>query len=141
MGDFLRSAALGAAVILACAPAAAQRAGAVGGRPTRPTASPSPVADAPAIAREHLTRRRASLGLADGDLDEVVTRDHYVTRRTGATHVVLRQRVGGLSGKGPNTRRRPPSPARVHLRRAADPDVRPAGTEDARRFSLRRGGH
>ena len=96
MGDFLRSAALGAAVILACAPAAAQWAGAVGGRPTRPTASPSPVADAPAIARDHVARRRASLGLADDDLDEVVTRDHYVTRRTGASHVVLRQRLGGI---------------------------------------------
>jgi len=96
MDGLLRAAALVAAVILACAPAVAQRAGAAAARPTGPPAPPWPAVDAPAIARDHLLRHRASLGLADDDLDELATRDHYATRRTGATHVVLRQRIGGI---------------------------------------------
>ena len=75
--------------------------------PAPSTAQPSgflsgPAAGSPrAIARAHLRARHAELGLRQADLDGAVERS-FVTRRTGTTHVNLRQRVDGLDVVGGN---------------------------------------
>jgi Ca2+-binding RTX toxin-like protein len=53
-----------------------------------------------AIALGYLHRERESLGLAAGDLKDIVVSDVVVDRDTGTTHVYLRQRVEGIEVAG-----------------------------------------
>lgn len=48
------------------------------------------------IALEHARAERSRLGLEPGDLDAMVVRDRVVTRRTGTTHLYLRQQIDGI---------------------------------------------
>ncbi len=48
------------------------------------------------IALDHLRGDRLRLGLASDDLAELVVTDRYRTRRTGTTHLYLRQQVDGI---------------------------------------------
>ncbi len=52
--------------------------------------------EAIAIARAYLETHHEALGLAAGDLADVVIGDAYVSRHTGTTHVYLRQRFDGI---------------------------------------------
>lgn len=56
--------------------------------------------DAVEIALSHLHARSAALGLASGDLDEIVVTDLYDTPRIGTTHVYLRQQLDGIDVHG-----------------------------------------
>ena len=58
--------------------------------------SPPASGDPLEIAVDYLRARRGPLALAAGDLDEVALRDRYRTRRTGVTHLYLRQQLGGI---------------------------------------------
>ncbi len=45
---------------------------------------------------EHLNTERATLGLSEADLAEVAVTDEYTSRKSGTTHVYLRQTVNGI---------------------------------------------
>lgn len=56
-----------------------------------------PAAGPPAdIAWNYIRTHRATLGLTDSDLTDVVFVDTYVSRHNGTTHLHLRQRLGGI---------------------------------------------
>ena len=48
------------------------------------------------ITLDQVRRQRAALGLEAADLDDWSERDRYVTHHNGVTHLVLRQRFGGI---------------------------------------------
>ncbi len=56
--------------------------------------------EAVAAARNHLEARSAALGLASGDLADLVTTDAYVSKHTGVTHVYWLQRYTGIGIQG-----------------------------------------
>ncbi len=64
-------------------------------------ATPS-FAQAPRVqnALDYLTQEASSLGLVAADIADVSVTDAYTSRRSGATHVYLRQRVGGIEVVG-----------------------------------------
>jgi len=53
-------------------------------------------ADPLQVGLDYLRAQRGRLGLAGDDLDELAVRDRYQTRRTGITHLYLRQQLGGI---------------------------------------------
>jgi cysteine-rich repeat protein len=84
----------------ALAATAALLSGAAGAQTAVGPAGGVPAADAGAIALQHVRARSASLGLAPDDLAEAAVRDLTPTRRTGITHVYLRQRLDGIDVVG-----------------------------------------
>ncbi len=50
----------------------------------------------PSAALDHLRQQAPALGLGAADLADLAVTDATVSRRSGATHVYLRQRLGGL---------------------------------------------
>ena len=55
--------------------------------------------EALAVALDYLETHRDALGLADGDLADVVVSDSYTSRHTGTRHVYLQQRFAGIEIK------------------------------------------
>jgi len=85
-----------AACLLAGAGAAlAQPAFPLPRRPIGPFTGPSS-ADPLQVGLDYLRAERGRLGLAGDDLDELAVRDRYQARRTGITHLYLRQQLGGI---------------------------------------------
>jgi extracellular elastinolytic metalloproteinase len=79
-------------------------AGAAGAQPAGPGPLSGPAPGDPlTIVMDHLRARRAALGLAPDDLDEVRVRDRYVTRSTGVTQLYLGQQLGGIDVFGTDT--------------------------------------
>ena len=67
------------------------------GNPEAPAFVTRPSAGTPLdIALDHLHRERQSLGLAPGDLDDVIVSDVAVDDDSGTTHIYLRQRSAGI---------------------------------------------
>ena len=64
-------------------------------RPIGPLTGPSS-ADPLQVGLDYLRAQRGRIGLAGDDLDELSLRDRYQTRRTGITHLYLRQQLGGI---------------------------------------------
>ncbi len=85
--------ALGLWLLVAAGPALGQ----ARGYPT-PARSGDPLQ----IALEHLGADRTRLGLASDDLDALGVDDRYVARRTGITHLYLKQQVDGIDVFGGN---------------------------------------
>jgi cysteine-rich repeat protein len=90
-----------ALLLAACLLASAGAALAQPGRPGPPRRAIGPLtapssADPAQIGLGYLRAQRGRLGLADDDLDELAVRDRYRARRTGLTHLYLRQQLGGI---------------------------------------------
>ena len=91
--DALAPLALGLLLLAAADPALGQ----ARGYPTR-ARSGEPLQ----IALDHLETDRARLGLESDDLDALAVDDRYLARRTGITHLYLKQRVDGIDVFGGN---------------------------------------
>lgn len=89
--------------LLAAALVSASVAGAQGPPPDARRGRPltqSSQADPLDVGIGYLRGQRAALGLAASDLDEVKVADRYQTKRTGTTHLYLRQQVEGIDVAG-----------------------------------------